>query len=146
MIRSVSPEQSADVLTIQSVVTRLMHSSDYGDLDEYMEYYTEDATWTRAASGEHLEGRGPILESRRQMRAFKDDHDAHDSYHMLTNILVDIADDGDHATCNSYMFVFKQCRTTPAVGVIARYEDQFRRTPHGWKLASRVVHEHTQPS
>ena len=54
---------------------------------------------------------------------------------IMTDHLVEL--DGDTATCESYGLVVGAAATEPELLRFFRFEDTFRRTPQGWKLALR---------
>ena len=58
--------------------------------------------------------------------------------HVLTNPIVEVADDGDHATCRSYYTVFQQVGDGPLHPVVSgRYHDRFGRIDGRWWFTER---------
>ena len=51
---------------------------------------------------------------------------------------------GDTATGGSYIFMMTG--SPPSVAIMGTYEDEFRRTPEGWRFNSRVFHPDRAPS
>jgi len=60
-------------------------------------------------------------------------------HHLLNVYHVDI--DGDQASTLSYLTSYQVFEEDPnaAIILVARYHDELRRTPDGWKLAKRVM-------
>jgi 3-phenylpropionate/cinnamic acid dioxygenase small subunit len=131
----------ADELAIRSIVARLAHLADYGDVDEYLGLYAEGAVWQRPSHQEHFKGaeelRAIVLKRRRELVQGPDV----DSAHCNTTLWVELRGDGT-ATAHSYYIFICDGRTTPTVRSTGRYEDEFVKTDAGWKLASRTVHDH----
>ena len=60
------------------------------------------------------------------------------SRHVVGTIRVE-HDGGDTATVHSYFTFWTDTATAPVARTIGAYEDTFRRTPAGWRLAHRVI-------
>jgi ketosteroid isomerase-like protein len=60
--------------------------------------------------------------------------------HHLLNVY-HITLDGDHAKTLSYLTSYQVFKENPdaAVILVARYHDELRRTPDGWKISKRVM-------
>ena len=60
-------------------------------------------------------------------------------HHLLSVYHVDV--DGDHASALSYLTSYQVFDPEPNVAktLVARYHDELRRTPDGWKLSKRVA-------
>lgn len=133
-------EQQLDRLVaeaeIRNVVARLAHLADDGDLAEYLDLFTEDATWESAT--DRRAGREDLLAGARQRRADGIQGPGSDTRHVNTTLWVRI-DGPDTATAESYFLFLADASTAPRVRLTGRYEDTFRRTPDGWKLASRRI-------
>ena len=123
---------------IRNVVARLGHLADDGDLDEYLTLFTTDATWGVAGFGEVLGGHAELLRGARQRRADGIQGPGTGTRHLNTTLWVSV-DGPDEARAGSY-FLFVDTRTEPTtVRSTGRYDDRFRRTPEGWKLAARTI-------
>jgi hypothetical protein len=58
--------------------------------------------------------------------------------HVITNPIVEIADDGFRATCRSYYTVFQKVDGTPLQPVIAgHYRDEFAKVDGAWRFTRR---------
>ena len=131
-----------DERQIRNLVSRLVHLADYGDLDEYMTCFTDDAVWEGPSSPNAPqvrvvnEGAAAIRADREgRRRAGTQGAGAH-IRHLNSALWVDV-DGSDEATAHSYFVFIRDADTAPTLGVTGRYVDTFRRTPDGWKLARR---------
>ena len=68
-------------------------------------------------------------------------HEAHDTHHVITNVLVDVDVDGDRATVRANLTATFAARAdTPSFVVGERYRFEAARLPAGWRLSRiRVV-------
>jgi ketosteroid isomerase-like protein len=60
--------------------------------------------------------------------------------HHLLNVY-HVAIDGDHAQTLSYLTSYQVFKENPdaAIILVARYHDELKRTPDGWKISKRVM-------
>ncbi|MBV9001430.1 MAG: nuclear transport factor 2 family protein [Solirubrobacterales bacterium] len=60
--------------------------------------------------------------------------------HHLLNVY-NISIDGDHAKTLSYLTSYQVFEENPeaAIILVARYHDELRRTPDGWKISKRIM-------
>jgi hypothetical protein len=140
---SVDPAALADELAIRSVVARLAHLADYGDVDEYLDLYAEGGTWQRPSQQERFQGaeelRAIVLKRRKELVQGPEV----DSAHCNTTLWVELHGDGT-ATAHSYYIFICDGRSAPIIRSTGRYEDRFVKTDAGWKLASRTVLDHVR--
>ncbi len=133
-----------DERQIRNVIARLVHLADYGDLDEYITLFTEDAVWDGPASPLtpqiRVVSKGiSAIRANREGRRRKGTQGAGAHIrHMNTALWIEL-DGSDVATAHSYFAYVREADTKPAFGLTGRYLDTFRRTPDGWKLAHRVI-------
>jgi hypothetical protein len=58
--------------------------------------------------------------------------------HVCTNAIIEIDDDGRHATSRSYFLVEQQLDDFPLQPIVGgRYHDRFERADDGWRFAAR---------
>ncbi len=129
----------ADVLDIQRATHVYARGLDRFDPQEAASAFTEDAVWDATAVGlERFEGRAAIL------GFFERDAAAiADQFHVITNHVVDL--DGDTATGTNYVFSEGHTNAGAAFKAIALNEDTYRRTPSGWRIATRRISALTPP-
>jgi ketosteroid isomerase-like protein len=125
-----------DERQIRNLVTRLAHLADYGDLDEYMSWLTEDAVWDFVDTS--IQGAAAIREDRVGRRQQGGQGPGTHTRHVNTTLWVDV-DGSDQATAHSYFLYVRGADTSPSLGLTGRYHDTFRRTADGWKLAHRRI-------
>jgi ketosteroid isomerase-like protein len=131
----------AAVLDIQRATHLYARGLDRFDPQEAASAFTDDAVWDATAVGlERFEGREAIL------GFFERDAAAiADQFHVITNHVVDLADDGETATGTNYVFSEGHTETGAAFKAIALNEDTYRRTPQGWRIATRRISALTPP-
>jgi 3-phenylpropionate/cinnamic acid dioxygenase small subunit len=60
--------------------------------------------------------------------------------HLTTNLIIEVDEAADHATCRSYFTVLQQTPKLPLQIVITgRYRDRFVRTGEEWRFAAREM-------
>jgi hypothetical protein len=111
---------------------------DFGQASRVADLFTEDGICELSAG--RFEGIG-------QIRAFFEKRQAQAdvvSRHVMTNIAIHVHDDG-HATGLVYLTFYRVAwdRGEPApLGLpsyVGSYADEYRRTPAGWRIASRIA-------
>jgi ketosteroid isomerase-like protein len=130
-----------DVLEIQRATHLYARGLDRFDPQEALSAFTDDAVWDATPVGlERLEGRAAIL------GFFERDAAAiADQFHIITNHVVDVDDGGDTARGTNYVFSEGHTNSGAAFKAIALNEDTYRRTPDGWRIASRRISPLTPP-
>lgn len=130
-------ERTGDELAIRNVIARLAHlADDAPGLDEYLELFTEDATWD--LPGAARTGRPDIAVGAVERRAEGLSGPGSGTKHVISTVAVR-ADGSDVATATSYFEYYADTTTEPRVTHIGRYDDTFVRESGGWKLQRRVV-------
>ncbi|MEX5717063.1 nuclear transport factor 2 family protein [Geodermatophilus maliterrae] len=131
----------ADLLDIQRATHVYARGLDRFDPHEAASAFTDDAVWDATAVGlERLEGIAAIL------GFFERDASAiADQFHVITNHVVDLDDDGTTARGTNYVFSEGHTRSGAAFKAIALNEDTYRRTPAGWRIATRRISALTPP-
>lgn len=129
--------QVQDELEIRNLIARLAHLADSGDLDEYVEQFTEDATW---GGGRHPLRRGhrEIREGVRARRKLGHMGPGTETVHVVSTICIEVQ--GDRATGRSvYHYYTGVASADPTLSSLGVYADSFHRTSAGWRLAERVL-------
>lgn len=131
----------ADVLDIQRATHLYARGLDRFDPAEAASAFTDDAVWDATPVGlERFEGRQAIL------GFFERDAAAiADQFHVITNHVVDLSEDGETATGTNYVFSEGHTRSGAAFKAIALNEDTYRRTPSGWRITARRISALTPP-
>ena len=131
----------ADLLDIQRATHVYARGLDRFDPEEAASAFTDDAVWDATAVGlERFEGRAAIL------GFFERDAAAiADQFHVITNHVVDLDDDGTTASGTNYVFSEGHTRSGASFKAIALNEDTYRRTPGGWRIATRRISALTPP-
>ena len=131
----------ADLLDIQRATHVYARGLDRFDPEEAASAFTDDAVWDATAVGlERFEGRAAIL------GFFERDAAAiADQFHVITNHVVDLDEDGVTARGTNYVFSEGHTTSGAAFRAIALNEDVYRRTADGWRIASRRISALTPP-
>ena len=125
-------------LEIRNLIARLAHLADDGNLDEYLELFTEDASWSHLGDTPRV-GKASIGEGAEQRIRESVQGPGSGTRHLNTTLYVTI-EDPNHAEAISY-FLYVGTRGGVVPMKTGRYIDQFLCTTDGWKLASRVLVE-----
>jgi ketosteroid isomerase-like protein len=125
-----------DERQIRNLIARLGHLADYGDLDEYMSLFIEDAIWDFADGS--CKGAQAIRADRVHRRGLGTQGPGTHTRHINTTLWVEV-DGSDVAFAHSYFLYVRCADTSPVIGLTGRYDDTLRRTPDGWKMAHRQI-------
>jgi ketosteroid isomerase-like protein len=131
----------ADLLDVQRATHVYARGLDRFDPQEAASAFTDDAVWDATAVGlERLEGIAAI-------RGFfeRDAAAIADQFHVITNHVVDLDDGGTTARGTNYVFSEGHTKSGAAFKAIALNEDTYRRTPEGWRIATRRISALTPP-
>jgi ketosteroid isomerase-like protein len=125
-----------DVDAIRALIHEYAERIDVGDLDGLAEMFA-GATWGSP-------GRGTPLRGTEQVRRGYDGVILYDGIpstkHVITNVTIEIADDGVTATARSYFTVLQARPDFPLQPIIAgRYHDRFERVDGRWRFADRQI-------
>jgi ketosteroid isomerase-like protein len=132
------------ILKIEHACTRLQTQyciyADRGDVESFVSLFTEDAS-IKVPEHPAFVGRAAIRASMQALAAT-----GITMRHIMTNSLVDVRD-ANSAIGLCYLIAYGSravpdsdgWRPMEAPGTIGHYEDVFRRTPSGWRFASRVL-------
>ncbi|MEY2404389.1 MAG: hypothetical protein QOD38_1940 [Acidimicrobiaceae bacterium] len=144
MTAEASGRRVADELEIRNVLARLAQLADSGDTGEYVSLLTDDVIWAMPPNpaiglpASERRGHAEIASGQRERMAAGHQGPGSNTVHMVNTISVRF-DRDDAATARSYFMFWTSTATEPTVTSMGRYEDAFRRTPDGWKLARRTI-------
>ena len=137
-------QRVADELEIRNVLAKLAQLADEGDLDEYLQLFTDDARWDAGAAFGVRVGHEEIREGALERRATGTAGPGSHSRHVITTSAVSVA--GDQATGRSVFHFYVKTDETPQLALLGVYEDEFARTERGWCLAHRKIVGARQPA
>jgi 3-phenylpropionate/cinnamic acid dioxygenase small subunit len=129
---------------IHNALARLAHLADDGDLGDYLDLFTEDAVWETpavAATGtaaDRREGRADIGAGAAARRAKGGQGPGSATRHVVHTIEAAPGTDGS-ATSIAYWSFYRTTTTAPELTGVGRYDDTWRLTDSGWKLAHRRI-------
>lgn len=129
---------------IHNTLARLAHLADDGELAEYLDLFTEDAVWETPAIGatgtepDRREGRADIGAGATARRAKGGQGPGTATRHVVHTIEVAAGDNGTAASV-AYWSFYRSTTTAPQLAGVGRYDDTWRLTDAGWKLARRRI-------
>jgi ketosteroid isomerase-like protein len=131
-----------DPMPVQDVLALLNLQAEYADGADsfsgatYASVFTEDGVLDATHTGI------PAVAGRTAIAKLMDGTFAQQTHncHMTTNQRV-LSVDGDRATGRCYFFQRSILRNGGRTEFSGRYEDEYRRTPEGWKISRRVLIE-----
>ncbi|MYH72840.1 MAG: nuclear transport factor 2 family protein [Acidimicrobiia bacterium] len=109
--------------------------SDGGDLEEYVDLFTDDARWEMP--GGELQGRDNLLAGAIERRAAGTVGPGSNTRHVIATQSVVV--DGEKAESDAYWQFWVNTASEPTVALFGTYRDRLVRTDGGWKLAHRVI-------
>jgi 3-phenylpropionate/cinnamic acid dioxygenase small subunit len=132
----------ADQLEIHNLLSRVAQLADVGDdLEEYVDLFTDDGYWEPPEGSEPptraLRGRAELLTGARERRATGLSGPGTFSRHVITNIAL-IRTGDNSASAHSYWHYYTNTNEIHQTGGMGTYDDEFRRTAGGWRIASRI--------
>jgi 3-phenylpropionate/cinnamic acid dioxygenase small subunit len=129
-------DRVAAELGIRNVISRIALLADQGDLDEYIEQFTEDAVWALPTAARH--GRADIRAGAEARRAEGTTGPGTATRHVITTVVVRV-DHADRATADSYFVFLQNTTTSPTIFNMGAYHDTFVREGDAWRLARREI-------
>ena len=140
-----SKRHQADELEIRNLIARFaqLADNDSDDLREYLSLITEDGSWESRTSTPpipaspprrgHAEIRAGVIERRKAGIQGPNTN----TLHTVTTTVVKVH--GDTAEAKSYFIYLQDTESAPRIAHSGAYNDEFRRTPSGWKFSRRVL-------
>jgi 3-phenylpropionate/cinnamic acid dioxygenase small subunit len=135
---------AAAIWEIHNALARLAHLADDGELGDYLDLFTQDAVWETPAvaatgtSADRREGRADIGAGATARRAKGGQGPGTATRHVVHTIEVAADSDGT-ARSVSYWSFYRSTTTVPELTGVGRYDDSWRLTDGGWKLAHRRI-------
>src|ERR1700730_8499679 len=125
-----------DVLALLGLQAEYADGADSFSGETYAAVFTEDGVLDATHTGI------PAVAGRPAIAKLMDDTFAQQThnYHITTNQRV-LSVDGDQATGRCYFFQRSVLRNGGRTEFSGRYEDEYRRTPAGWKISRRGLIE-----
>ena len=136
-------QRVADELEIRNLVARLAQLADDGDLDDYIQLFTDDAVWDGGAALGSKKGHAELLAAARERRASGVSGPGTNSRHVITTSVVEV--EGNRATGRAVFHYYVKTDGAPELALMGVYDDEFVRTERGWCLARRTITGARQP-
>jgi hypothetical protein len=125
-----------DLEAIRGLIHRYAELIDLGRLDELAALF-EHSTWSSPGRGEPLRGTEQVLHAYDGVIMYDG---IPSTKHVISNVSVELADDGATAAARSYFTVLQARPDLPLQPIIAgRYHDRFERADGGWRFTDRVI-------
>jgi 3-phenylpropionate/cinnamic acid dioxygenase small subunit len=129
------PDPVRDELEIRNVVAQLALLADGGELEDYVQLFTEDAHWDMP--GGPRRGHEQIRQGGLDRRAAGAAGPGSASRHLVSTTAVRVR--GDCAVAESYWQFFTQTLTSPTLQAMGHYRDTLVRTVVGWRVSCREI-------
>jgi 3-phenylpropionate/cinnamic acid dioxygenase small subunit len=135
---------SDDELEIRNLVAALAQFADTGTVDEYVALFTDDAVWEMPANpandvpASNRTGRAEIAAGVHDRRAAGVQGPGSATRHVVSTLRITMVST-DEATGVAYFQYFADTTTMPRLVSVGQYDDVFRRTADGWKVARRRI-------
>lgn len=139
-----SLERLAAELAIRNILARLAQLADSGDTPSYLRLMTPDVVWVMpenpalALAASERQGHDAIAAGQTERAAAGLQGVGSNTMHVVTTTSVDVQSDDAATAYSSFLFV-TSTSTMPSILNVGRYQDEFRRTDEGWKLARREI-------
>jgi uncharacterized protein (TIGR02246 family) len=128
--------QTAAELQIRNLIARLALLADQGDLDEYVDQFTEDSLW--GFPGGARRGRDDIRAGAEERRAGGVSGPGSNTRHVIATVAVQL-EGPESATADSYFLFYQHTTTVPTLFNMGHYHDTFARQGEVWRLARRDI-------
>jgi 3-phenylpropionate/cinnamic acid dioxygenase small subunit len=127
-----------DVQAIKNIVCSYAEFLDLGDFDALSQLFTRAIVRTHD-SAQELRGADAVKQLIQGSVQLYDGVPS--TRHVVTNLIVEIADDGRSATARSYYTAFQSRPELALQPILAgRWHDRLQRDGSGWHIVERVIH------
>jgi ketosteroid isomerase-like protein len=126
------PTVLEDEKAIRELLAAYCYCLDRGDVDAFVQLFTEDCVWDGGPWG-RAEGRRALRESKTSTVGTS----AVKSRHLSSNEIISVT--GDTAVARSYVLVMNVAQSPPVPLVLGCYEDQFAKSGGRWLFKSRSL-------
>jgi 3-phenylpropionate/cinnamic acid dioxygenase small subunit len=135
----VDHDLSRDRAEIVALINRYAELLDGGQLDEVAALF-DRATWRASRTGVTLSTPEEVRAVYRNVILYEDGTPR--TRHLLTNVTVDVDDDGVAASSSCYFTVLQGVAPGEPIQPIlsGRYVDRFAKGPDGWHFTDRLFH------
>jgi 3-phenylpropionate/cinnamic acid dioxygenase small subunit len=132
----------SDQLEIRNLIARLAHLADDGELELYATCYSDDISWEAPPGPDGpvpaRRGLAAAVDGSRQRRAEGIQGPNSHVRHVVSTTEVR-SDGSDRATSRSYWRMYQNGNAEPQVRALGVYDDEFTRTPAGWRMSRRTI-------
>jgi uncharacterized protein (TIGR02246 family) len=129
-------ERLQSEMEIRNLISQLAHLADDGELETYIECFTETASW--GGGGQPvLNGREDILKGARGRRESGVTGPGSGARHVVTTSYVQVL--GDRATAKSVFHFYTDLDSQPQLRAMGVYLDEFRLEDQRWRLHVRQL-------
>jgi hypothetical protein len=127
-----------DIDEIEALVYGYGALIDTGDFEGVVALF-KDATWRSAETGQALRDPAAVAAVYDQIVRYEDGTPR--TKHVITNLKVDFAPDGQSASGSCYFTVLQGVVPGEPLQVVVagRYDDRYERGPDGWRFADRLL-------
>ncbi len=137
MTDDTSIENMLSEQAIRNLIDRIAQLADSGPIEEYIEQFTENATW---GGGRHalIKGRKEISDYAlaRQHKGYMGP--GTQTTHVVSTSYIEIS--GDRASGKSVYHYYRNVDTSnPSLGSLGVYSDSFQKVAGRWLLAKRII-------
>ena len=145
MDKDLAHDDVADQVEICNLINRVQQMVDMGEVEEYLDLFTDDAVWVqpadpnRGVAPDERRGKSEIRAGVEERRAAGIQGPGTNTRHTNSTLSVHL-EPPDTAMAVSYFQYFTETSTTPTLRLMGWYRHTVRRTPDGWKVARRELH------
>ena len=139
-----STTEVLDRIAIADAVAKYSYTADARDLEGFLSLFTDDAVWKSYPAGSDepatvLDGREAIREF--SLNLYQQNAGIRTGHHQSGLLFTALT--GDTASTQNMILLTRQApgEDSPAVTVFGVYYDTWRKTPQGWRIATRTLRQ-----